>query len=93
MQHGKRRDVERHGYAAWPEVFEMAKSKSNVGGGAVRSTLMSLAYEGCWNPDMQWDERRKWGGVVECVAGDANAGVRYANASSSVHKCKTTSCE
>ena len=30
MQHGKRRDVKRHGYAAWPEVFEMAKSKSNV---------------------------------------------------------------
>jgi hypothetical protein len=44
---------------------------------------------------MQLNE--KWNGegweMVECVVGDANAGVRYANASSSVHKCKTTSCE
>jgi len=32
MQHGKRVDVEKHGYAAWPEVFEMAKSKSKVRG-------------------------------------------------------------
>lgn len=37
--------------------------------------------------------RGEIGGGVECVAGDANAGVRYANASSSVHKCKTSSCE
>jgi hypothetical protein len=30
MQHGKRVDVEEHRYSAWPEVFEMAKSRSKV---------------------------------------------------------------
>lgn len=86
MQHGKRRDVKRHGYAAWPEVFEMAKSKSNVWEGrfGVRRDVGNPICNGM---------RRGIGGVVGCVAGDANAGVRYANASSSVHKCKTTSCE
>jgi hypothetical protein len=80
--------VEKHGYAAWPEVFEMTKSKSKVRGG-VRvdggSTSISLTATGCWNPDMQWKRGRERGGAMKCVVGDANAGMRYANASSSIH--------
>jgi hypothetical protein len=28
MQHGKRIDVEGHRFAAWPELFEVVKSRS-----------------------------------------------------------------